>query len=100
MKRFLLSFIALSAFVTTMATPQRQMLHEGWQFKQERGTNWYPATVPGVVQTDLMANEIIEDPFFRLNERGVQWIDKEDWAYSICYLHCNVNLLDENLNKS
>ena len=85
MRRFLLSVIALSAFVTTMATPQRQMLHEGWQFKQERGTNWYPATVPGVVQTDLMANEIIEDPFFRLNERGVQWIDKEDWVYTTTF---------------
>ncbi len=28
-----------------------------------------------------MANEIIEDPFFRLNERAVQWVDKEDWMY-------------------
>lgn len=28
-----------------------------------------------------MDNEIIEDPFFRLNERGVQWVDKEDWEY-------------------
>jgi beta-mannosidase len=28
-----------------------------------------------------MANRIIDDPFFRLNERGVQWIDKEDWIY-------------------
>ncbi len=28
-----------------------------------------------------MANHIIEDPFYRLNERGVQWVDKEDWEY-------------------
>ena len=28
-----------------------------------------------------MANRIIEDPYFRLNERGVQWVDKEDWIY-------------------
>ena len=85
MKRFSLLLIALSAFAAITAAPQRQMLHEGWQFKQERGTNWYPATVPGVVQTDLMANEIIEDPFFRLNERGVQWIDKEDWVYTTTF---------------
>ena len=85
MKRFLLSIIAVSAFATIAAAPQRQMLHDGWQFKQERGTNWYPATIPGVVQTDLMANEIIEDPFFRLNERGVQWIDKEDWVYTTTF---------------
>lgn len=56
-------------------------IDKGWTFKQVRGNNWYPATVPGVVHTDLMANGIIEDPFFRLNERGVQWVDKEDWEY-------------------
>ncbi|MCC8170211.1 MAG: glycoside hydrolase family 2 protein [Parabacteroides sp.] len=56
-------------------------INEGWTFKQVRGNNWYPATVPGVVHTDLMANGIIDDPFFRLNERGVQWVDKEDWEY-------------------
>lgn len=56
-------------------------IKQGWSFKQVRGNNWYPATVPGVVHTDLIDNKIIEDPFFRLNERGVQWVDKEDWEY-------------------
>ncbi|MDR1880810.1 MAG: glycoside hydrolase family 2 protein [Tannerellaceae bacterium] len=59
----------------------KQEILSGWVFKQVRGHKWYPATVPGVVHTDLMANRIIEDPFFRLNERGVQWVDKEDWDY-------------------
>ena len=62
-------------------------LHEGWKFRQARLTNWYPATVPGVVHTDLLQNKIIEDPFFRLNERGLQWIDKEDWVYYSCCRH-------------
>lgn len=56
-------------------------LHDNWRFRQGRSEIWYPATVPGTVHTDLMANEIIEDPFFRLNERAVQWVDKEDWMY-------------------
>lgn len=60
-------------------------LHKGWKFRQARLTNWYPATVPGVVHTDLLQNKIIEDPFFRLNERGLQWIDKEDWVYETCF---------------
>lgn len=60
-------------------------ISEGWKFKQARLTNWYPATVPGVVHTDLLANKIIEDPFFRLNERGLQWIDKEDWIYETTF---------------
>lgn len=59
----------------------QQEINQGWSFKQGRGNNWYPATVPGVVQTDLMDNQIIEDPFFRLNERAIQWVDKEDWEY-------------------
>lgn len=59
----------------------KQNIDSGWTFKQVRGNNWYPATVPGVVHTDLMNNKIIEDPFYRLNERGVQWVDKEDWEY-------------------
>ena len=59
----------------------KQHIHEHWMFKQARRNNWYKADVPGVVHTDLMANGIIEDPFYRLNERAVQWIDKEDWIY-------------------
>ncbi|WP_289004790.1 glycoside hydrolase family 2 protein [Parabacteroides sp.] len=80
-----LSAVALATLATT--TPvladgvAKQNIDKGWTFKQVRGNNWYPATVPGVVQTDLMDNKIIEDPFFRLNERNIQWIDKEDWEY-------------------
>lgn len=64
-----------------VAAVNTRELADGWRFRQGNSQNWYPATVPGTVHTDLMANEIIEDPFFRLNERGVQWVDKEDWMY-------------------
>lgn len=50
-------------------------------FRQERGYDWYPATVPGTVHTDLMASGLIPDPFIGMNERSVQWVDKEDWRY-------------------
>ena len=56
-------------------------LSESWEFRQAGDEKWMPATVPGTVHTDLMANGVIEDPFFRLNEHDVQWIDKEDWEY-------------------
>lgn len=85
MKRFTLFTIASLILCVSYATPHRQLLHDGWQFKQHRGVNWYNATVPGVVHTDLMANDIIEDPFYRLNERGVQWVDKEDWEYATTF---------------
>ena len=70
---------------TLSAETVEKELHSGWKFKQARLSNWYPATVPGVVHTDLIANKIIEDPFYRLNERGVQWIDKEDWIYETTF---------------
>lgn len=63
----------------------RQNINEGWKFRQARLNNWYDATVPRVVHTDLMDNAIIDDPFFRLNERAVQWVDKEDWIYETRY---------------
>ncbi len=42
---------------------------------------WLPATVPGTVHTDILANGLIPDPFYRTNERDLQWIDKKDWEY-------------------
>lgn len=72
-------------------------LHEGWKYRQARLTNWYPATVPGVVHTDLLQNKIIEDPFFRLNERGLQWIDKEDWVYETCFTLAADMMRKENM---
>ena len=60
---------------------EQQEISGGWQFRQVGKNDWYGATVPGVVHTDLMNNGVIDDPFFRLNERHVQWVDKEDWEY-------------------
>ena len=85
MKRASLLTSSLLCSALLIAVPLRKELNEGWQFKQARLSNWYPATVPGVVHTDLINNKIIEDPFFRLNERGMQWIDKEDWIYQTSF---------------
>ena len=80
MKNFkpILTAMSLCMALAAAAAPVRQHLHDDWQFRQARLNNWYPATVPGTVHTDLMANRIIEDPYFRLNERGVQWVDCGD----------------------
>ena len=85
MKQCAILFILVNIFINMNANPITIEVNEGWKFKQQRLTNWYPATVPGVVHTDLLNNKIIEDPFYRLNERGLQWIDKEDWVYETCF---------------
>ena len=56
-------------------------LNKDWQFKQVNDTSWIEAKVPGTVHTDLLVNNIIDDPFYRLNEKQLQWIDKNDWEY-------------------
>ncbi len=37
--------------------------------------------MPGCVHTDLLANGVIKDPFYRLNEKDQQWIEREEWEY-------------------
>jgi len=39
--------------------------------------------VPGCNHTDLLAHGMIDDPFWRLNETDLQWIDKVDWEYEM-----------------
>ncbi|MBV9278504.1 MAG: glycoside hydrolase family 2 protein, partial [Chloroflexi bacterium] len=40
-----------------------------------------PAEVPGHVHLDLQRNGVIPDPFYRLQERDVAWVDDADWVY-------------------
>lgn len=75
--RIIIFFLLILSYTGVSGAPLKTELNSGWRFRQWRLNNWYPATVPGVVHTDLIANKIIEDPFFRLNERSVQWVDKK-----------------------
>ena len=81
MKKLLLIALACLASATALAGPASVSLSGRWELRQARGFNWYPATVPGTVHTDLMAAGVIEDPFPGFGERAIQWVDKEDWIY-------------------
>ena len=63
------------------ATPSGRDLAATWEFSEAGSGDWLPATVPGTVHTDLLACGKIPDPFYRTNERDLQWIDKKDWEY-------------------
>ena len=56
-------------------------LNSGWTFREAGKGEWRPARVPGSTHTDLLANGLIEDPFYRDNEPKLQWIGKADWEY-------------------
>jgi len=62
-----------------------QEIKTGWTFNQQGENSWLPAEVPGTVHTDLLANNKIKDPFYRLNEHDLQWIDKVDWEYKTTF---------------
>ncbi len=66
------------------------ILDHGWEFRQAtagqaEAAGWLPATVPGDVHLDLLANKKIPDPFFRDNEPKLQWIEKESWEYRLSF---------------
>jgi hypothetical protein len=72
-------------------------LRSGWQFRAIGNTEatantdksdvkqWHPAQFPGVVQTDLLRNGLIPDPFDRDNEFRLQWIGLTDWEYQTVF---------------
>ena len=60
-------------------------IHTGWQFREAGKTDWHNASVPGCVHTDLLANKLIEDPFYRDNEKKQQWIGKTNWEYRTAF---------------
>lgn len=72
------------------------IINQNWTFKNISDSIWMPADVPGTVHTDLINNNIIEDPYYRLNERNVQWVDKTDWEYRSSFFVGN-NLLSKDV---
>jgi beta-mannosidase len=52
-----------------------------WEVTREGTAETIPATVPGCIHTDLLAAKKIPDPFYRENERKVQWIGEANWIY-------------------
>jgi beta-mannosidase len=67
-------------------------LNGAWQFKSATTKKslppdhtdvmeWMEAAVPGTVHTDLIAAGRIPDPFVRMNELDVQWVDSRQWLY-------------------
>jgi len=86
-------------------------LDHGWQFRQIKPeateADWLPATVPGDVHLDLLANKKIEDPFFRDNEAKLQWIENASWEYRLSFdaapsllARANIDLVFDGLDAA
>lgn len=85
MRKYFICLLGLLMVGSAMKAASRSgeliPINKNWQFRQIGTLNWMPAAVPGTVHTDLIENKKIEDPYYRLNERDQQWIDKVNWEY-------------------
>ena len=96
MKRHLPYFLVLFILLISCQHERSNTINlsdSDWEFKAFNDTNWLPAIVPGYVHLDLLNNNIIEDPYYRLNEHQQQWIDKTDWEYRTTF-NVSRNILD------
>lgn len=79
--KYLLILLCCLSITVALCQVEKVSLHQDWKFRQVGKQAWLPATVPGTVHTDLLANKKIEDPFFESNELALQWIDTLSWEY-------------------
>ncbi|TWB57837.1 beta-mannosidase [Rhizobium sp. ERR 922] len=71
---------------------KRQTLDTGWIISRLRAPssapalpNSIPATVPGNVHLDLMAAQLITDPYLDVNEISQDWIGRAAWRYRLAF---------------
>jgi beta-mannosidase len=84
-----IALVGMMALTSCSQKPTTEIcleIKDNWQFSQAGKNEWLAASVPGSVHTDLIQNKKIEDPYYRLNEHDVQWIDKVDWEYKTSFI--------------
>ncbi|MCD4736347.1 MAG: glycoside hydrolase family 2 protein [Bacteroidales bacterium] len=82
MKKLLISLFLMLVFISCrQVSQQNQKIINDWNFRETGTEEWFPAEVPGCLHTDLMANNLIPDPFFGTNEKDLQWIGYRNWEY-------------------
>lgn len=103
-----LAFLAASSGLlihipSAATTTHEQDLSSNWAFrllpddpastKYVKAAQWHAAQVPGHVHTDLLAHQLIADPYAGDAEAGLQWIGNAAWEYKLEF-----DLDEKNLN--
>ena len=101
MRKNITLMMGLAVLLTACQSKQQDTLvvklHENWMVSSADGKQSYPATVPGNIFSDLMDNEIIEDPFVGENEYKVQWVSDSVWVYKSTFTLPNTVLNKEHI---
>ena len=60
-----------------------------WKFKAVQDENWLDISVPTTVNTELLAQHVIKDPFYRENEAEIKALSYSDYEF-IKQFECSV----------
>nr|XP_004663044.1 beta-mannosidase [Jaculus jaculus] len=61
---------------------ERCSLRGSWRLRAGNGSLELPATVPGCVHSALLGQGLIQDPYYRFNDRNYRWVSLDNWIYS------------------
>ena len=92
----LLFMLGESIFAKSALT--EMYISTGWEMRETTSVKWFKATVPGCVHSDLLRNKQIPEPYYRTNEKQLQWIDKKDWEYKTTFDVSEEVLSNENID--
>lgn len=84
MKKFFPSLVLFAILLAGCSCSFAPIELTNWQFQYQN--QWFPATVPGCIHTDLLAQGLIPDPFYGTNEDSVQWVSHRQWHYRTTFL--------------
>jgi len=86
-----------------MSTHIRIPIKKNWVFKQadkEDSKFLSVAQFPTNVHLDLIANDIIPDPFMGKNENDVQWIGEVPWVYKTAFPSPTLSMDERKIIKA
>lgn len=84
-------FLSLALMIFNSCESEKAIISQdltagNWELTQQGNDTVFKAKVPGSVHMDLFANGAIPDPYYRNNEKELQWIGEEDWVYNTEFL--------------
>ncbi|MBI9063905.1 MAG: glycoside hydrolase family 2 protein [Marinilabiliaceae bacterium] len=81
----ILCTLLLGACTSQKTKRSMDLSDANWRFHEKDSSKVLKAKVPGSVHMDLLANGEIPDPYYRNNEKDLQWIGERDWVYSASF---------------
>ncbi|XP_014417517.2 beta-mannosidase [Camelus ferus] len=57
-------------------------LRGSWRVRSQNRSLELPGEVPGCVHSALFQQRLIQDPYYRFNDRNYRWIALDNWTYS------------------